>query len=413
MSRSFEIPKRMVFQAYQRVKRNKGAAGVDGITIDRFDQDLKRNLYKIWNRMLSGSYHPQPVKQVAIPKANGDERLLGIPTVADRIAQTTVQLLLEPRVDPLFHQDSYGYRPRKSAHAALEVARRRCWRSDWCIDLDIKGFFDNVVWELVMKAVEKHAEEKWVILYVKRWLECPVLTKEGNLLYRCKGTAQGASISPLLTNMFMHYAFDSWMSREFSTVPFERYSDDIIVHCKTRKQAEYVLARIKHRLGMCQLQLHPEKTKIVYCRDEDRGDDYSGPTSFDFLGFTFRPRLCRNKSGKMFVNFTPGISNKAKANIREAIRSWDIHRRSGTSVQEIARYVNPVTQGWINYYGRFNRGLLRSIFIQLDQALVRWAMRSHKKLARKRRRARRWVGELAVREPSLFTHWRVLGWSGL
>jgi len=385
---------------------------VDEITIDMFEQDLKRNLYKIWNRMSSGSYHPRPVKQVAIPKANGDERLLGIPTVADRIAQTTVQLLLEPRVDPLFHQDSYGYRPGKSAHDALEVARRRCWRYDWCIDLDIKGFFDNVVWELVMKAVEKHAEEKWVILYVKRWLECPVFTKAGDLLYRCKGTAQGASISPLLTNMFMHYALDSWMSREFPTVPFERYSDDIIVHCKTRKQAEYVLARIKYRLGTCQLQLHPEKTKIVYCRDEDRSDDYSGSASFDFLGFTFRPRLCRNKSGKMFVNFTPGISNKAKANIREAIRSWDVHRRSGTSIQEIASYVNPVIRGWINYYGRFNRWLLRSVFIQLDQALVRWAMRTHKKLARKRRRARKWVGELAIREPSLFTHWRVLGWSG-
>ena len=225
-AKPYAISKQVVWEAYQEVKANHGAAGVDGQSIEAFETDLKGNLYKIWNRMSSGSYFPPPVRLVEIPKASGGTRPLGIPTVGDRVAQMVVKMHLEPLVEPQFHPDSYGYRPGKSALDAVATARERCWRSDWVIDLDIKGFFDNLGHELVMKAVRHHAEAPWVLLYIERWLKAPVERQDGSREERTKGSPQGSVVSPLLANLFMHYAFDLWMRRTYPDIRFERYADD-------------------------------------------------------------------------------------------------------------------------------------------------------------------------------------------
>ena len=309
-TKPFCISKKLVHEAYLRVKANQGAAGVDGETIEGFEQDLKPNLYRIWNRMSSGTYFPPPVRTVEIPKSDGGTRRLGIPTVADRVAQTVVKIVLEPVVEPKFHADSYGYRPGKSAIAAVAMARKRCWKYDWVIDLDIRDFFGSLRHDLIMKAVKHHTAEKWIQLYVERWLTAAVEQADGSLLGRDRGTPQGGVVSPVLSNIFMHHAFDDWMRRNFPQVPFERYADDGVVHCQTFKQAQTVLEAIRQRLKDCGLELHPEKTRIVYCKDDDRKGSYEHER-FDFLGFTFRPRLSKNKWGKGFVNFTPAISDKA------------------------------------------------------------------------------------------------------
>ena len=310
-AKSYCISKKIVWEAYERVKANKGAAGVDEESIEEFEKNLKDNLYKLWNRMSSGSYFPPPVRIVEIPKGDGKMRKLGIPTVSDRIAQMVVKLYLEPGIDPHFHPDSYGYRPGKSAIAAVGVARERCWRQDYVIDLDIKGFFDNLDHELVMKAVRKHTDSKWMLLYIERWLKAPAQDGEGKLIHRTTGTPQGGVISPLLANLFLHYAFDEWMKRNYPQNPFERYADDAVVHCKTEAEANELRKVIEERLANCKLELHPEKTKIVYCKDDDRRKRYPNE-KFDFLGYTFRARRSKNRRGKHFINFTPAVSNKAK-----------------------------------------------------------------------------------------------------
>jgi group II intron reverse transcriptase/maturase len=270
---------------------------VDEVTLGEFEADLKNNLYRIWNRMSSGSYFPPPVKAVEIPKPHGDgTRVLGVPTVADRIAQTVVAGRLEAKVEPIFHPDSYGYRPGRSALHAVEACRRRCWRNDWVIDLDIQKFFDSVRWDLVIEAVEANTEDPWVVLYVKRWLEAPLRLPDGTLQQRDRGTPQGSSVSPVLANLFLHYAFDTWMTREFPGVTFERYVDDAVVHCVSEAQARSVVAAIGRRMEQVGLRLHPEKTKIVYCQDSNRRGSYEN-TAFTFLGFTFRQRRARNKQG--------------------------------------------------------------------------------------------------------------------
>ena len=225
--KSFQIPKQLVWEAYRRVRAKKGAAGVDGQSIADFEEDLRNNLYRIWNRMSSGTYFPPPVKAVEIPKPHGaGTRILGVPTVADRIAQTVVALRLEARTESIFHPDSYGYRPRKSAHDALRKCRERCWRKDWVLDLDIRKFFDSLDHDLVVKTVEANTADKWVLLYVKRWLKAPLQLPDGTLQERDKGTPQGSAVSPVLANLFLHYAFDMFLEREFPTVEFERYADD-------------------------------------------------------------------------------------------------------------------------------------------------------------------------------------------
>jgi RNA-directed DNA polymerase len=307
--KSFEISKRAVWEAWLRVKANKGAAGVDEQSITEFERNLKGNLYKLWNRLSSGSYFPPPVRAVEIPKRDGSPRMLGVPTVADRIAQTVVRGYLEPGVEPIFHPDSYGYRPGRSALDAVGVCRERCWRLDWVLDLDLKSFFDSVSHDLVLKAVARHTDRRWVLLYVERWLKAPLQLEDGRLVERGRGTPQGSAISPLLANMFLHYAFDAWMAREYPDVRFERYCDDVIVHASSERQARFLRGAIARRLAECGLQLNERKTRIVYCKDSTRRGSYE-PERFDFLGYTFRPRLSRGKSGGQFVNFLPAVSDR-------------------------------------------------------------------------------------------------------
>jgi RNA-directed DNA polymerase len=406
MAKPFEISKWVVWEAYQKVRANKGAAGVDAESITDFERDLKNNLYNIWNRMSSGSYFPPSVRTVAIEKAGGGERLLGIPTVSDRIAQMVGKIYLEPLLEPYFHTDSYGYRPGKSAVEAVGVARQRCWRHGWVIDLDIKGFFDNIDHDLLMKAVRKHTDCKWMLLYIERWLKAPAQLADGTVVPRDKGTPQGGVISPLLANLFLHYGFDAWMQRTYPQSPFERYADDVVVHCKAESQAVELKGAIGERMLQCKLELHPEKTKIVYCKDDDRRGTYPNE-KFDFLGFTFRPRRSKNRWGKHFINFSPAVGEKAAKLIRSTMSEWRLHLRSDLSLEDMAKMFNPVLRGWITYYGSYYKSALYPIFRQLDRSLTRWARRKFKKLREHSRRAAHWLGHIARREPNMFAHWKL------
>jgi RNA-directed DNA polymerase len=403
------ISKQLVWDAYQRVKANRGAAGVDGETLETFEKDLKGNLYKLWNRMSSGSYFPPAVRLVEIPKDSGGTRPLGIPTVADRIAQTVVKMVLEPLVEPIFHGDSYGYRPGKSALDAIEVSRKRCWRADWVIDLDIKSFFDCLDHELVEGVVAKHTDLPWVRLYVARWLRAPMQHPDGREEPRTKGTPQGGVISPLLANLFLHYAFDSWMSRTFSAVPFERYADDAIVHCRNKGHARKVLDAIRDRFAQCGLELHPVKTRIIYCKDDDRRGGEDEQVSFDFLGYSFQPRRAKNRWGKYFVSFLPAISTKAAKSIRQTIRGWRMAAtRNNQQLEELARSFNSTMWGWANYYGRFYRSKFLQALRHFNEALAKWVRRKHKNRFRNRERASvYWLGRIARREPKLFVPWQL------
>jgi group II intron reverse transcriptase/maturase len=379
----FAISKREVWEAYEQVKANNGAPGADGVTLEAFEQDLKRNLYKIWNRMSSGSYVPPPVAAVEIPKPHGDGiRVLGVPTVADRIAQTVVARRLEGKVEPIFHPDSYGYRPGRSALDAVAVCRQRCWKHDWVIDLDVQRFFDSVCWDLVVKAVQAHtdADTRWIVLYVKRWLAAPIQQPDGTLQQRDRGTPQGSAVSPVLANLFLHYAFDAWMAGKFPTIPFERYADDAVVHCVSQRQAAYVRRAITDRMERVGLRLHPDKTRIVYCKDDNRREAYA-TTSFTFLGYTFRARTARGRNGRR-----------------------RLHRRTGLSLAELARMINPVVRGWMRYYGAFYRSALSTLLARINTYLVRWIRKKYKRLRAQKTARASW--ERVTRQyPSYFAHW--------
>lgn len=406
-TKSYTISKQVVLEAYKRVKANRGAAGVDEESIKDFEQNQKDNLYKIWNRMSSGSYFPSAVRRVEIPKDDGKKiRKLGIPTVSDRIAQMVVKMYLEPELEPLFHEDSYGYRPGKSAIDAVGRARERCWKYDWVLDVDIKGFFDNIDHELMMKAVRKHTECKWILLYIERWLTAPVQLEDGTLEARDKGTPQGGVISPLLANLYLHYTLDEWMKRRLPDIPFERYADDIVAHCKTELESLKVKGFLEKRLAECKLELNQEKTKVVYCQDWERKREYAN-TSFDFLGYTFRARLMRTKSGKYFVSFNPGGSNRAKRRLMEKMRKMEIHRKTRNDLKELAKMMNPITRGWINYFNKYNKTVIYSIRYRIDNILVSWAVNKYKSFNRSRRKAYHWLMVIAKREPGLFAHWQI------
>ena len=402
----FLISKHQVLEAWKRVKANQGAAGVDEESIKDFEQKLKDNLYRIWNRMSSGSYLPPAVRTVAIPKDGGGERKLGIPTVGDRVAQMVVEMQMEPAIEPLFHEDSYGYRPLKSAHDAVGTARQRCWRYDWVLDLDIKGFFDNIPHELMMRAVCKHAREKWVVLYIERWLKAPAQDEQGRLTERNKGTPQGGIISPLLSNLFLHYAFDSWMAKHHAANRFERFAVDAIVLCRTKEEAERLREAITRRLAECGLEVNLQKTKIVYCKDGDSKGSHE-QEKFSFLGYEFRPRRAKNRYGKYFVSFLPAISAKAAKAIRQEIRGWGIAIRSDKTIMDLARMLNPTIRGWLKYYGKYYRSMLHPVFRPLDRILVRWACQKYKKLRGHRRRATHWLKRISLRQPKMWAHWAV------
>jgi RNA-directed DNA polymerase len=403
-SKPFIISKQILWKAYKEVKSNRGSAGIDGLDLEQYEENLKDNLYRLWNRMSSGSYFPKAVKVVDIPKKNGGIRRLGVPTIDDRIAQMAVKLYIEPTLDSIFHDDSYGYRPGKSAIEAVGKVRQRCWKYDYVIDLDIKGLFDNIDHELLMKAVRKHVKERWILLYIERWLKAPFQTENGEIIPRVSGTPQGGVISPVLANLFMHYSFDIWMTMNYKENPFERYADDTVVHCRTKQEAEKLLGAIDVRLKKCKLEIHPEKTKIVYCQDKNRTEEYPN-IEFDFLGYTFRKVMIKDRMGRLYFNFIASVSKKAEQALKDKIRAMEIHKKTGSKLEMIAEELNPVVRGWMNYFGKYNRSAMKRALNCVQQRLVKWAMCKYKRFRGHRQRAEEWLQQIRNRELEMFAHW--------
>lgn len=399
------VSKRIVFDAWHKVKSNHGSAGVDEISIERFEENLSNNLYKLWNRMSSGSYFPPPVKEVEIPKGDGGIRQLGVPTVGDRVAQMAVKLCFEPLVEPHFHPDSYAYRPDRSALQALGVTRKRCWRYNWVLEFDIRKAFDNIDHRLMMKAVAHHTSDRWVLLYIERWLKAPVQRVSGKIEQRDKGTPQGGVISPLLFNLYLHYVFDTWMQRQHPNNPIVRYADDGIIHCNSEREALTIKAKLEARLLECGLEIHPEKTRIIYCRDSNRKGHYA-TTQFDFLGYTFRGRLAKSGVGKYFMSFSPAISRASAKRLRSKIRSWDISRWTNATLEMIAERVNRVIRGWCGYFGKYYPSLFKIVLAYFNKILGKWAARKFKRFRYRSKRARAWLGKVGQRDTTLFTHWQ-------
>lgn len=404
------ITKQMVWRAYQAISKNGKAAGIDGQSLDDFSRDLKNNLYKLWNRLASGSYFPPPVRRVEIPKSKGGGvRPLGIPTVSDRIAQMVVRQIIEPKLEPIFDSDSFGYRPGRSAHQAIELCRQRCWKRDWVLDLDIKGFFDSIDHDLLLKALQSHIKERWVIRYLRRWLEAPVQLPNGELQVRTCGTPQGGVISPLLANLFLHYAFDIWMRRNHPDIQFERYADDVICHCSSQREVRALKKSLEARFLACHLTLHPEKTHVVYCRDSNRRGPFE-EIQFEFLGFAFRPRCAKNRWGKLFTTFAPAASPLSLKKMRERIRGWRLRHHSHLPLDDVARMLNPVLRGWWQYYGRFYpTEMWNKLFRYFDERLGSWLRQKHKPLRGHRGRSLRLLNNIAQQKPELFVHWQILG----
>jgi RNA-directed DNA polymerase len=402
----YEISQKAVLLAFRKVKANKSAAGIDGITIEKYERNLRNNLYKLWNRMSSGSYMPKPVLGVEIAKKNGGKRLLGIPTVEDRVAQMTARLYFEPMVEPIFCEESYGYRPNKSALDAIHKTRERCWETDWVVEFDIKGLFDNLDHELLMKAVKKHTDNPWVLLYITRWLKASVKMPNGEIISRTSGTPQGGVISPVIANLFMHYAFDRWMQLKHPHLKWARYADDGLIHCRTYQEAMKIMESLKQRMEECRLEIHPDKSRIIYCKDYNRKGRFE-ITSFDFLGYTFRPRWVRSRKGKIFLGFGPGASAKATKGLRDTVRSWKLHNRCHSELADLATWMNPIVRGWINYYGNYQKSELRSVMLVINRALTLWARRKYRKMKHKKRQSIKWLQNYAKWNPTLFAHWEM------
>jgi RNA-directed DNA polymerase len=404
MTKPFHIPKALVWEAFKRVKSNGGAAGVDSESIEMFEGKLSDNLYKLWNRLCSGSYFPPPVKGVPIPKKSGGVRMLGVPTVADRVAQTVVKLVLEPVLEPLFHRNSFGYRPGRSALDAVALVRRRSWEYDWVIEYDIKGLFDNIDHTLLLRALRKHCQTPWVLLYIERWLKAPMEGEDGKLVARTRGTPQGGVVSPLLANLFLHYALDVWITRNMRSVRICRYADDGVIHCKSEEQAKLVMRRVKARLRECGLEMHPEKSRIVYCQDINRQETHP-VTQFTFLGYCFRPRKAVDKYGRVYVNFAPAVSREALTSMRQTVRGWHLQLKCDKSLGDLSNMFNPVLRGWANYYGRFHASAMRPLWTNVNEYLSRWLMRKYKRLTKHRIKAFRELARLASASPGMFVHW--------
>ena len=404
------ITKEMVKAAYRKVKANHGAAGIDKESLEMYEADLLNNLYVLWNRLSSGSYFPKPLRSVSIPKSNGKQRTLGIPTVSDRIAQQVIKSYLEPRLEAQFHNNSYGYRPLKSAHQAVEAVQENVRQYAWVLDMDIKSFFDEVNHELLLKALDRHVEEKWVKMYLLRWLETPLQQPDGTLIQKQgKGTPQGGVISPLLANLFLHYVLDKWIEKHYPGVAFVRYADDVIIHCQTEEEAKKLLMTIRERLTECKLSLNEEKTKLVYCQDYRRVKKKSFGKKFDFLGFTFKPGSVASKrgGGSMFLGYGCAISQSAQTRIIQGWAKLNWHRRSTLSLQEIANEVNPPMRGIIRYYGKFKLWELQRLMWHFEFRLVKWVLNKYRKFKNSYTKAYQWIKMLKQTYPTMFYYWTV------
>ena len=405
-NKPFSISKHIVYDAWKEVKANKGGAGIDAVSVKDYEQSLVSNLYKLWNRMSSGTYFPQAVKLVEIPKSSGGKRPLGIPTVTDRIAQTTVVLHLNERMDKVFHRDSYAYRPGRSAIDAITTARERCWQYNWVLDMDISKFFDTIDHDLLMLAVKRHVTEKWILLYIERWLKVPYVTVTGEGIERTMGVAQGSVIGPVLANLFMHYVFDKWMQIHHPEILFERYADDTICHCRSKSEAERMKLIITNRLAECKLMLNESKSRIVYCKDSKRKESHED-NSFDFLGYTFCPRGAKNsRTGEFFTNFLPGVSQKSKNRIHDVIRSWKVNSDPTMDLIKLSSIAEAPARGWIIYYGKFYPSELKTTLQILNHVIVRWARRKYKRFKGSFKRTWLWLIRVYQKDPKLFYHWR-------
>jgi len=403
--RAIPISLEMVRNAYRRIKRKGKSAGIDGVSLKEFQAREEDHLYVVYNRMSSGSYFPPEVKQVSIPKRSGKKRKLGIPTVRDRVAQTVIKELIEPRIDKIFYEESYGYRPNKSAQQALDKVRKNCWEKAWVIDLDIKNCFDSIDHQLLMKAVDKHVEEKWIKMYIRRWLEAPVVTKAETIEKEGKGTPQGGVLSPLLANLFLHYAFDKWMKDNFPNVSFVRYADDKIVHCVSKKQAEYVLQRIRQRLIDCKLELNEEKTSIVYCKMNGRNGNYPN-VKFDFLGYSFKPRTTLNwKKNKKFLGFDAGISAESQKRIIKDLKVKEERMNFCNNLQEVAEVLNPSIRGWLNYYGHIRRSEMSQVLVAIQYRIIKWLRKKYGRLKRRIKKTFSLLWKVKRVNPKMFAHW--------
>ncbi len=407
-TKSIPISRQAVWEAYKKVRSNKGSSGVDEVSMKEYDANRSKHLYKLWNRMSSGSYFPPPVKEVEILKKDGRVRKLGIPTISDRVGQQVIKQMLEPRLEKIFSKNSYGYRPNKNAHQALAEVRKNCWKTDWVIDLDIKGFFDNIDHNKLMLAVNKHVSENWIRFYIERWLKAPKLTKSGTLINnQGKGTPQGGVISPLLSNLFLHYALDKWLENTDRTMKYVRYADDVIIHCVSKTHAEQLLKSIQERMESVGLELHPQKTKIVYCKDYRRTEKYP-IIKFEFLGYSFQPRTTKSKTRKgLFLGFDCAISISSRKRIADKLGELAVEKLSFKSIVGIAQYLNPMIRGWINYYGKFRRSELHKVFRLLTKRLIRWARKRYKRYKTSLTKAYKWFERIRKQFPYLFYHWQV------
>lgn len=408
-SRVIPISKSMVWEAYKKVKKNKGGSGVDGVSFEQFDTNLEDNLYKLWNRLSSGSYFPPAVKQVKIPKGKGGTRTLGIPTISDRIGQQVVKTLLEPRLEAVFDASSYGYRPKKSSHQALSEVRKNIRQYAWVLDLDISKFFDTVNHEKLMKALGLHVEEDWIEMYVLRWLEAEKLDLEnGERQANKRGTPQGGVISPLLANLYLHYAFDKWLRLHYPRLPFVRYADDIIIHCNTEEKAKEVLKVVQERIEDCDLSLHPTKTKVVYCKDYRRKLKKE-EVQFDFLGFSFRPvsKKSSREHESMFLGFGPTLSKSSYQRIVKEIRATRFHKWTNATIYDIAKELNPKIRGWMHYYEKFSKWSLQKVFRNLHNRLLKWVLNRYKRFKGSKRKGFEYLRTVKKHYPHIFYHWSV------